>query len=151
MGTQKTRGLAARLEPIRRRFENWRRTREMRAHIPGALWMAAVKVAGVCGISRTAHTLGVNYTALKRRVEQQEATAPTGPEPGAGLKQHRPAPGGVGPSPAFLELTPCSRTGRCHCLLELEDGSGAKMRVELREVETPDLAALGRSFWEFRS
>jgi hypothetical protein len=31
--------------------------------------------------------------------------------------------------------------------LELENAAGAKMRIHLKNVATPDLAALSRSFW----
>jgi len=34
------------------------------------------------------------------------------------------------------------------CTLELEDAGGAKLRVHLKGFETPDLAALSRSFWQ---
>jgi hypothetical protein len=34
------------------------------------LWAAAVKVAGVSGISHTAKTLGVNYQTFKKRIAE---------------------------------------------------------------------------------
>ena len=71
MGTKKTGNLPARLEGVRRRFERWRRTREVGSRIPEALWAAAVKLARVYGIHRTAKTLRVNYYALKKRVERE--------------------------------------------------------------------------------
>ena len=37
--------------------------------------------------------------------------------------------------------------GHCECTLELENAGGAKMRVHLKGIATPDLAALSRSFW----
>ena len=136
MGTSKRR-LPARLEGVRRRFEDWRRSRKGLSHIPGPLWAAAVKAAGTSGISRTAQTLRVNYKALKKRVEQQAAAASIASEENAGA--------------SFLELTPPMRVGSCQCTLELESAAGAKMRVHLQGVETPDLAALVRSFWDHKS
>ena len=57
----------------------------------------------------------------------------------------------------FLELAPIELNqsdypgdlcaGFCECTLELEDAEGAKMRVYLKGVAMPDLAALSRSFW----
>jgi hypothetical protein len=32
--------------------------------------------------------------------------------------------------------------------LELEDASGAKMRIHLHGAEAPDLTTLSRSFWD---
>jgi hypothetical protein len=89
-------------------------------------------MAGTYGLSRTAQALRVNYSALKRRVGEGAAAA-GGPEKGAVA--------------TFLELAPPARLGSCQCTLELEDASGAKMRVHLQGAEAPDLAALSRSFW----
>ncbi len=137
MGTRKTCLRPARLEGVQRRFEHWRRTRKVFSRVPEPLWAAAVKMAGTWGISHTAKTLRVNYSVLKKRVEHQAAAAPSGSEENAVA--------------TFLELAPPPRVGSCQCTLELEDASGAKMRVHLQSTETPDLAALSRSFWERRS
>ena len=137
MGTRKTRALPARLAGVQRRFEHWRRTRKIPSRIPEPLWAAAVKVAGTYGIPHTAKTLRVNYNALKKRAEQKTAGASGGPEGGAVA--------------TFLELAPPAQVGFCHCTLELENASGAKMKVHLQGAEVPDLAALSRSFWELRS
>ena len=47
----------------------------------------------------------------------------------------------------FIELLAPTPTGLCHCTLELEDANGAKMRIQLRSVVAPDLAAISRSFY----
>ncbi len=138
MSTKRTCELPARLMSLRRRFEDWRRTREVRCRIPGPLWDSAVKLAGVHGLHRTAKALRVNYYALKERVEQKAA---------AGASNGSKADGAT-----FLELAaaapmPSIRADCCECTLELEDAGGAKMRVHLSGVATPDLVALSRSFW----
>jgi len=96
-------------------------------------------MASAYGISRTAKTLGVNYNALKQRVDEGAAAA-------GGLEKSA-ADQRFASVPAFLELAPPTRAGSCQCTLELEDASGAKMRVHLQGAEAPDLAALSRSFW----
>jgi len=144
MGTRKTRTVPGRLEKVQRRFERWRRTRETSSRIPDSLWAVAVKLADRYGISHTAKTLRVNYNALRKRVEHQAAAAPRGPEEGAADQCFASVP-------AFLEVARPARTGSCQCTLELENASGAKMRVHLQSGEAPDLAALSRSFWEGRS
>jgi hypothetical protein len=97
-----------------------------------------VKTAGTCGLHRTSKALRLDYYSLKERVEQQAAAD----------REERAA------APKFLELTPPAEhasaavpAGACECTLELEDADGAKMRVYLKGVATPDLAALSRSFW----
>jgi hypothetical protein len=50
-------------------------------------------------------------------------------------------------APAFIELSaPPPSSSTTECVLELEDGLGARMRVHLRGCEIPDLADLCRSF-----
>lgn len=138
MGTKKTGELPARLASLRRRFEEWRRTRKVRSRIPGPLWDSAVKAAGMYGLHRTAKALRVNYYALKERVEEKTANGASSVS--------------KGDEATFLELaaaapTPSISAGSCECTLELEDADGAKMRVHLGGIATPDLIALSRSFW----
>lgn len=142
MSTKRTCELPARLVSLRRRFEDWRRTRKVRSRIPEPLWDSAVKLADRYGLHRTAKALRVNYYALKERLEGVTASGV------------RDVPEGDGAT--FLELAavPPTRsipTGSCECTLELEDTDGAKMRVHLSGVATPDLVALSRSFWRVDS
>jgi len=137
MGTKRSRILPTRVDVVRRRFEQWRRTRRVLSRIPEPLWAAAVEMAGTWGVSHTAKALRVNYNALRKRVERQAAAAPRRPEENSVT--------------TFVELASPPRVGSCQCTMELEDDSGAKMRVHLQSPEAPDLAALSRSFWELRS
>ncbi|MGO8752860.1 MAG: hypothetical protein ACLQNE_43510 [Thermoguttaceae bacterium] len=133
MGTSETRNRSAGVEGVRRRFDRWRRTRRTRSRIPDTLWAAAARAAGRHGIHRTSKALRLDYYALKKRVEQQSATAHNKTEEAAAA--------------SFLELAPPAFASPCECNLELEDASGAKMRVHLKGIAMPDLAALSRSFW----
>jgi transposase-like protein len=47
----------------------------------------------------------------------------------------------------FIELVSPASAGACCCTLELENTAGSKMRVQLKSVSMPDLAAISRSFW----
>jgi hypothetical protein len=85
------------------------------------------------GINRTARTLRVSYYSLKERSEDEASSFPE--QPGDG-------------KPTFFELAAGEAVCRCECTLELEDAAGAKMRVHVKGVEAPDLAALTRSFRE---
>ena len=137
MGSKKAGELSVGLEGVRRRFERWRRTRRVRSRVPESLWAAAVKMARVCGVHRIARALRVDYYSLKKRVEQEVAKTPGVPEVGAGA--------------TFVELASPARVGPCECTLELENASGAKMRVHLKGVEAPDLTGLSRSLWDLGS
>ncbi len=136
MDTKKTGGLPARLEKLRRRFERWRGTHRPRSRIPEPLWASAVKMADTYGLNRTAKMLRLDYYVLKKRVEQDGVGLADPPEKGVAT---------------FLELAPSLSTAACECTLELENVGGAKMRVHLKGVATPDLAALSQSFWNHQS
>lgn len=96
--------------------------------IPESLWQLAAKLVAVHGLARTATTLKLDYYSLKKHAESV----------GAELL--------VANAPTFVELpAPLAATGEC--VIEFEHVSGARMRVHLKGYNMPDLAALGRSFW----
>jgi hypothetical protein len=129
MDDRATGDLPADLERLRRRFERWRNTHRVRSRISDSLWAAAAKLAGSYGICRTAKALRVGYYSLKARFEQAAAG------------------GGVLPSEEFFPLPSPATTSLGECIVEWEDAAGSKMRVCLKGFHAPDLATLGRSFW----
>ena len=163
MDTKRSGELPARLEEVRRRFERWRETCEAHARIPDSLWAAAARAAGRHGLSKTANVLRVNYYALEKRLAAKTAAdrraGKSGIERGTAATNLRSVPG-EGPetegAAGFVELPPFAsavanlQSGSGQCFLELDDGRGAKMRIRLQGVGMPDLAALGRSFWDRR-
>jgi hypothetical protein len=143
MASRKLGNVPADLRRSERRFAVWRRTRTAGSRIPEPLWMLATELATVHGLHRTALVLGLDYYSLKQRVE---SSCRSGDHSG---DQRTPA--------AFVELSPpslplsspspiASPSSR-ECLLEFENGLGAKMRVHLKGHDAPDLASLCRSFW----
>ena len=140
MSTKRAHDLPAGLVSLRERFEQWRRTRKIRSRTPEPLWDSAVKAAGAYGLHRTAKALRVNYYALKKRVEGHVAV-------GVAAATEDDAT-------TFLELAATASsitTDSCECTLELENAAGARMRVHLHGVATPDLVALSRSFYQGES
>jgi hypothetical protein len=110
----------------RSRLQAWRLRRKAGERIPPALWALAVRLATRHGVSRTATALRLDYYSLK---EQAEATA-----------GHPPS------KPAFVELPLPVVVGK-RCRVELDNGAGAIMRVQLVGYDTTDVEALSRSFW----
>ncbi len=157
MAGRKAQAPPAPLERLRGRFERWRQSSEPRTRIPDSLWASAARLADRYGLSRTANTLGVNYQALKRRLTARTANADPAIE-----KRARRGSVAVGDGsaregtpefvelPAFVSVGTDPRSVPGECLLEWDDGDGAKMRVRLHGVGMPDLLALGRSFWDRR-
>ena len=118
------------LERARQRFERWRRTRgQGRPRILEALWAVASRAARRFGLHQTCRVLRLDYVVLKRHVEA-DATQ---------VSSRKAA------SPSFVELVPAESGSRTECVVELEDPSGARMRIELKGIAPPDLVALTRS------
>jgi hypothetical protein len=151
----------ARFAAVRQRFEQWRATRLGRGRIPERLWMSAVKLAGVYGLCRTARTLGLDYNALKKRVESAGLnTSPAEPRPKRKIRTRgSPVAGNLrstprvskprhqNPGTTFIELPALDRSVTPECTIELEHPRGAKMRVRLAGCQSPEVvAALSRVF-----
>jgi hypothetical protein len=120
--------LAADLVRGRSRFQAWREKREPGSRIPQDLWDMAVGLARTHGVSRTATVLGLDYYSVRKRVE----TAVAKPQVTAS---------------SFVELPSPVRVGK-ECRLELDNGTGATMRVHLVGYESADVEAVTRSFWD---
>ena len=112
----------------RRRFRAWRERRKPGVRIPQPLWTMAIRLAKAHGVSRTSAALGLDYYSLKKRAEATAAPPRSS-------------------DPAFLELTPPVLLAK-QCRLELDNGSGATMRVQLVGYDAADIEALSRSFWD---
>jgi hypothetical protein len=139
MDTRARRDLPARLEAVRQRFQAWRGKRKPRSRIPEPLWSSAVKLVSAYGLYRTARALRLDYYALKKRAERgprANNNSPTAPTAVSKAEVVTP----------FLELVSPISTAT-ECVVELENAAGAKMRVHLKGVASPDLATLSRSFW----
>lgn len=117
------------LESARRRFERWRAGHEGRPRIPDSLWSLATRAARQFGVHRTCRALRLDYKVLKRHVEAASA-------PGAsGHASHQD----------FVELMPAPVASRADCVVQIEDPSGSRMRIELNGVAAADVVALTRS------
>mgnify|MGYP001813340515 FL=1 len=114
----------ARLSRLEQRFAAWRKDRQRGERIPASLWRAAAKLAGDYGLNQTATVLKLEYYSLKKQVDRYAVEFPA--------------------SPPFVQLPPVPLASEC--VIQLEDGSGASMRMHLKG-ELPDVLALGRSFW----
>jgi hypothetical protein len=150
MDTRRAQELPAGLEKVRRRFEEWRETCEAHARIPDSLWLSAAVSAGRYGLSKTANALRVNYYALQRRLAAKAAADRRASKKRMGRRTaagDRPERDGAA---KFVELPFFAAPDSGECYVEWEDARGGKMRVRLRGVGTPDVAALGRSFWDRR-
>jgi len=115
------------LERGRSRIQAWREQGRPGGRVSEPLWAMAVRLAATHGLSRTATVLGVSYCGLKQRAE----LAGTAPQPSGS---------------SFIEVRSPVVVGR-QCLLELDNGAGATMRVQLLGYDAADVQALASSLW----
>ena len=108
----------------RRQFDRWRKSRPHGERIPAHLWKLAAEAAREEGISRTVQELHLDYYALKRRLAPSVAREPE----------------------RFLEI-PLGFAAAAECVLELADGEGRRLRIELRGEAKSELASLARELW----
>jgi hypothetical protein len=127
MGAIERGALAADLERARSRFQAWRGRRKRGTRIPRTLWTVAVRLTKTHGVNRTARALGLDYYSLKKRTE-----SPATPPQSDG--------------PAFVELTAPAMAAK-QCQVELDNGAGVTMRVQLIGYDAADIEALARGFW----
>ncbi len=136
---------AADLARAAARFANWRRGRVVGARIPAPLWELAVNLAERHGVSRTAQALRVGYYALQERIEARgRAAGPSIPSARSRTVETKAK------SPPFVELPAAPFGAACECSIEFEKPCGTTLRIQVRGPQLPDLAALGREFWEIR-
>jgi hypothetical protein len=114
--------VARELIEARGRLDAWRRARTTRA-MPAELWDLAAELGARHGVSPTSVALGLRYDILKRRVLSRRTVAGTR-------------------RPTFVEI---ARPSAASCRVEVEDGRGGRMRVELVVDPLAALETLGRA------
>ncbi|MFH0966036.1 MAG: hypothetical protein V2A58_18715 [Planctomycetota bacterium] len=110
-----------------RKIERWRTRQRPRAQIPEELWREAAELACAHGINRTARALRLDYYSLKKHAAAAARSRERAPE--------------------FVEILPGGMPApRPECTIEVEDESGAKMRIRLQGADLPDLPACLTAF-----
>jgi len=137
MKKRPTAALPRDLEAARRRFEDWRRTRTRVGPLPDSLWALAAELAARHGCFRTARTLGLDSSKLKRIARA----------PSSKLSRKAPQRRCGATDPTFIELPRCDPDGASSCLLEFEGASGSRLRIRLQGAALEDVARFARQIW----
>jgi len=134
MSSAPTATSASALEKVKQQFKIWRKTKTGRERIPASLWKSAAEVfeIGDHSLHRISKTLHLNQTALKKYVQQQF--------PGAIKVEPEEAS-------SFIALELDSSLPVSECVIEMEDTTGAKMRMCLRGNTDPNILEICKSFW----
>jgi len=126
------------VEPVRCQLEVWRRTRKHREHIPEGLWQSMSELARGFGVGRVCRALGVGYHALKERVQDSGKPNRSRNDQAAFVEV---------PMPMLMPTATPTPTRQSECLVELEDGLGAKMTLRLAPGSGTEVLALVQAFW----
>ena len=119
------------LRTASRQFDRRRSRQPQRTRLPEDLWQKTVILAHAHGLNKTAGALGLKYESLKKHLEAacSETSDP---------KQARAA---------FVELLPREVRPSClQCMIEVEDGHGATIRLHVQGIHVPDLVAFAHLF-----
>ena len=125
----------ATLTEVKRQFQGWRRSREKRSPIPERLWQGAEALSKQHSISEIAKALRLDYTKLKERIVCLRSMW-------AGETWRKGAACG------FVEVGMVSGTTGGECLVEVEDGTGRKLKVHLRGASGAETVQLAKALWE---
>ena len=128
------------VEQVRRRWAEWRSTHAVRSRLPEELWAAAVELVQRDGIDATARALDVDKPSLRKWAGRLNP-APRQPTRRKSLSKQR-----ANDLPAFVELLASGSGTGTTCLVEVESSRGAKLRLELKGIQTSQLAELIRAF-----
>ena len=123
-------GVLAELEQVRDELAAWRATPGKGQKIPEPVWRKAARAARKHGVNPVSKALGLDYNCLKRRV-----AGDGGSEAGrAGL------------APAFIDVTPDTSEAELACVIELEKGSGTRLRIGVKSASAVDWGRIKEAF-----
>jgi len=121
------------LEEVREQFENWRRERKKGGRIPQRLWQAAAGLSDRHSVGKIAMALGLDHGRLKQRI-----AAPSSLD---GESRH---PAGTGIEFVSIGALPRAQAD----VVELEDGTGRRLKVHLVGAGSTRLIEVAKALWE---
>ena len=68
MGKQRKEPSPEDLDPVREQIRAWRETRRLPGPMPSEIWDRAVVLARVFGVCKVARAVGLDYSALRKKV-----------------------------------------------------------------------------------
>lgn len=130
MNTGSGNGLRTELEPVRAELAAWRASSGKGLKIPELVWQKAARAARRHGLNPVSKALGLDYSCLKRRVVADGGRANSR----SGLM------------PAFVEVKPDGAPEELACVIELEKGSGTRMRICVKSASAVDWGRIKEAF-----
>ncbi len=121
------------LEEVREQFENWRGERKKGGRIPQRLWQAAAGLSDRHSVDKIATALALDHGRLKQRVSVRGLLG--------GESQRRAG--------TEIEFVSIGAMPLVHAdVVELEDGSGRRLKVHLVGAGSARLIEVAKALWE---
>jgi hypothetical protein len=121
------------LAQLAARIEAWRNDPQKPKRMPEALWQAAAELSKHSSLGHISKALRLDYTALKKRANAQNKKAIPA------VKSQQPL--------KFIEVGIEKTSSIPECTIEMENSTGAKMKIHLSGRTDLDLYELSRAFW----
>ena len=113
MNNESSNSLQMELKQVRDELTAWRAMPGKGQKIPEPVWRNAVHAAKRHGLNPVSKALGLDYSCLKRRVDER------------GKSRNRR----LGLMPAFVEVSPEPQSDDRACVVELEKCNGTRLRI----------------------
>lgn len=126
------------VEELRRRFEDFRSQHRTRTRLPEELWRAAAEIAERRGMNLVCRCLRLDSNSLKKWMGK----GVNGPSARRGGRKRSAR----APAATFMELLAPATSVAASCIVEVESQRGGKLRLELKDIATSEIAQLIHSF-----
>ncbi len=123
------------LARVQKQFRVWRSSRQRGTAIPQQLWQAAAELSEQHSVSKIAETLGLDYVKLRERIESSRS-----------MESEQAWMGVAGNG--FVEVGAVPGNSNIECLVEVEDGTGRKLKMRLIGTSGVEAAEIARVLWE---
>ena len=148
MGKQKTEPKPEDLDPLRERIRAWRSTRHRPNPMPGEIWDHAVVLARQFGVCKVARAVGLDYTALRKRVATAKEL------PGLVLPTFVELPGRLfaeeAPVVPLQETLAAGLPGGTGAMIDIAIPDGVRIRIQLEAGRGMEVAGIVAAFMEGR-
>jgi len=133
------------LEAVQQEFQTWRSGRQRGSRIPERLWQAAAELSRRHSMSEIARRLRLDYVKLSRRIASLPSAGPDEIGAGCGFAE-------LGLLPGTSSAGGCAGSGPTsgECLVEVEDGTGRRLKMHMRGASGSEAVEIARVLWETR-
>lgn len=132
------------LDPLRARIRAWRSTRHRPNPMPSEIWDHAVVLAREFGVCKVARAVGIDYTALRKRVATAKEL------PGLVLPTFVELPGtlfaGEVPTVPLLEAPASAQPGGIGAWIDIAAPDGFRIRIQLEAGRGHEAAGIVAAF-----